>query len=142
MTSSADCVGYPDAEPEPVIEKFGLSNSGDVDELATVPEWLIDGLIEKGAPGTLVAPSQALKSFTAQHLGHCVATGTPFCGREIDEQGAVVFVIGEGSSGHYRRVKACLMEHGYTYQRAGERRVGRECRSRWAAGQWKKKLYR
>lgn len=75
------------------------------------PEFLIDTLIEKDTLGTLFAPSGTFKSFMAIAMACCVATGTDFYGRKV-EQGTAFYIYGEGGKGVNRRFKAWSQHNG------------------------------
>ena len=94
--------------------KFPISSSADVSRLAVAPNFLIDGWLETDSHGILYAESQSFKSFITIHMAHCIATGKAFCGQDVIKSGPVVFVIGEGRGGYYRRLKATLDRHGET----------------------------
>ncbi|MDA7569669.1 helicase RepA family protein, partial [Emcibacteraceae bacterium] len=94
--------------------KFPISSSADVSRLAVAPNFLIDGWLETDSHGILYAESQSFKSFITIHMAHCIATGKAFCGQDIIKSGPVVFVIGEGRGGYYRRLKATIDRHGET----------------------------
>ena len=94
--------------------KFPISSSADVSRLAVAPNFLIDGWLETDSHGILYAESQSFKSFITIHMAHCIATGKAFCGQDVIKSGPVVFVIGEGRGGYYRRLKATIDRHGET----------------------------
>ena len=94
--------------------KFPMSSSADVRTLAVAPSFLINGWLETDSHGILYAESQSFKSFITIHMAHCIATGKAFCGQDVIKSGPVVFVIGEGRGGYYRRLKATLDRHGET----------------------------
>ena len=74
--------------------------------------YLIDELIEHPALVLLFAPPSAGKSFCAIGWACCVATGTPWLGRET-KQGSVFYLAGEGHAGLSRRLKAWELHSGY-----------------------------
>ena len=77
-----------------------------VDELEfTEPEFLVSGLVEKGALALLFGDPGCGKSFIAADLALSVAAGVPFHGRDTNP-GAVFFIAGEGHSGLARRFHA------------------------------------
>lgn len=79
------------------------------------PEFLIDGLIETDSLGMIFGDPGCGKSFLAVDLALCVATGTPFHGRDV-KQGAVFLIAGEGHNGLARRFHAWAKEHHQTLQ--------------------------
>jgi hypothetical protein len=58
----------------------------------------------------LYGPSGIGKTFIAVDLGMCVATGTPWDGREVDK-GFVLYISAEGGAGIAKRFFAWLVEH-------------------------------
>ena len=79
------------------------------------PEFLIDGLIETDGLGLIFGDPGCGKSFLAVDLALCVATGTPFHGRDV-KQGAVFLIAGEGHNGLARRFHAWAKEQRQTLQ--------------------------
>ena len=74
--------------------------------------YLIDELIEHEALALLFAPPSAGKSFCAIGWACCVATGTPWLGRETT-LGSVFYLAGEGHAGLSRRLKAWELHSGH-----------------------------
>lgn len=60
-------------------------------------EWLVRGMIPKGAVGLLSGQSGAGKSFVALDLAVSVIAGEPFAGRKVRARGGVLFVAAEGA---------------------------------------------
>jgi hypothetical protein len=79
------------------------------------PDYIIDGIMERGTLVSLNGAPGSCKSFTALDLGLCTATGTPWCGRAVS-MGAVLVVLGEGHSGYKRRIDAWYKHHGLEMQ--------------------------
>src|SRR5690242_2211207 len=75
------------------------------------PEWQIEGLIERGALACVYGAPGDGKTFLTLGWALCVATGTPWQGREV-HQGRVVYVATEGGSGLKKRARAWLQRHG------------------------------
>jgi hypothetical protein len=65
----------------------------------------------------LYGPSGIGKTFIAVDLAMCVATGTPWGGREVDP-GFVVYISAEGGAGIAKRFYAWLVEHELDPKRA------------------------
>lgn len=83
-------------------------------ELLTDPKptrYLVDELLEDGSLALLFAPPSAGKSFLALSWSACIATGTPWMGRDV-QQGPVFYLAGEGHAGIARRLKAWELHHG------------------------------
>ena len=55
------------------------------------PEYLVEGLIPQCGMGVIAGNPKAGKSFLSLHLACCVASGTPFLGREV-KQGSVLYL--------------------------------------------------
>ena len=69
------------------------------------PEYAVDGLLEVDCVGTIFGKPGSGKSFIAIDMACCIATGTPYHGRDV-LQGAVVYIAGEGHNGLKRRQMA------------------------------------
>ncbi len=69
------------------------------------PRYLVDGWIEENTFGVVFGEPGACKSFFAQDVAACIATGSDFHGHEC-RQGRVVYVVGEGLAGIPRRFEA------------------------------------
>ncbi len=84
--------------------KFQLHS---IEELMNLPpaEWLIEGVMERGALVILYGPPAEGKSFTALDWALSVATGRAWVGRSV-KKGPVIYVVAEGGVGIRKRVKA------------------------------------
>lgn len=78
---------------------------------------LVDGILECKSLIGLVGASGCGKSFVAIDLAMCIATGTPFHGRNIIE-GLVLMCVGEGHAGMPDRRDAWCMHHGLEKDKA------------------------
>ncbi len=69
----------------------------DFDALGKMPrlQWLVRGLLLEKISSVISADTGGFKSFFAEDMGICIASGRPFMGRET-KQGAVVYVAAEG----------------------------------------------
>ena len=74
-------------------------------------DWLIEGVIPKKAFVALYAPPASFKSFVALDIAECIATTRPFLGKEVKQQGAVLYIAGEGHGGIGARIKALKVHH-------------------------------
>ncbi len=74
---------------------YPLKFHGDVDD-APLKEWLVNKTIPKVGKGILAGQWGTYKSFLAKDLARGVMTKTPFAGRAVMRQGAVLFVAAEG----------------------------------------------
>ena len=74
-------------------------------------EWLIHGILPRKAFTALYGPPGSFKSFIALDMAEAIATGRPWMGNEIEQQGAVLYICGEGFGGMGARIKACQIHH-------------------------------
>lgn len=84
---------------------FVLVPAGEFFRATTPPEYLVDGIVERGASVGFIGAPETGKSLLALHLAGCISTGQPFFGRPT-ERGLVVYLMGEGHSGAARRLQA------------------------------------
>jgi hypothetical protein len=81
-------------------------------ELGAEPEWLVGDIVPRTTSLTLIIGEPGCgKSFLAADLGLHVAMGKPWAGKHVEE-GAVVYVTGEGASGFRKRLTAFRQHHG------------------------------
>lgn len=83
-----------------------------IDELASRPpqRFLIDDMIVAGSLVDFFGPPASLKSAVVLGQSLSVASGIPWNGRAV-EQGAVVYVAGEGEGGISKRIRAWRIMH-------------------------------
>lgn len=74
-------------------------------------EWLIHGILPSKSFSALFGPPGSFKSFIALDMAEAIATGRPWMGNEIEQQGAVLYICGEGFGGMGARIKACQIHH-------------------------------
>lgn len=60
------------------------------------PEYIVDGIFQRGRVQAITAYTGHTKTTTAIHLAICVATGQPFGAADV-EQGGVLFLAGENA---------------------------------------------
>lgn len=82
------------------------------------PVWLVHKIMEDDSFGLMFGDSEGGKTFLAVDLGLCVATGTPFHGKQIAKSGPVVYILGEGKNGFSRRCQAWGIHNGVDYHDA------------------------
>jgi hypothetical protein len=75
------------------------------------PEWLVDGVLQRGRLYTLTAPTGAGKTAAALYMGAALASGEEFCGKET-EQGDVLFLAGENPDDVRARVIVAMERYG------------------------------
>lgn len=83
----------------------------DVAANATLPDWLIEEVIESETLCVLYGPPNAGKSLALLDALYHVAAGKPWRGRDV-KQGCVLYVSVEGPNGTARRAKAWRAHHG------------------------------
>ena len=86
-----------------------FSDITDLTKNISAPDYLIDELIEMDTNGAIIGASAVGKSFVAISMAASVATGTMFAGKDV-QQGAVLYLAGEGMNGITRRF-AGWMKH-------------------------------
>ena len=85
-----------------------------VKDLCSQPEptkWLINGFLNAESMASIFGEPGSMKSFLAIDQGLCVATGIPWHGHQINKNGPVFYICGEGFSGIKKRVKAWSIDH-------------------------------
>lgn len=87
------------------------------DLVAKEPDYLVDGVLERDTLAVAFGDPGAGKSFTTIGVTACIATGTPFHGRET-QQGTVIYIAGEGHGGIARRRAAWEIETGVSLKDA------------------------
>ncbi|CAO1650559.1 AAA family ATPase [Salinibacterium sp. NYA9b] len=88
----------------------GLLSWDDLEDVGAL-NWLVPGWIPMGETAFLVAKRNLGKSMFSFALGFSVALGMPFLD-EPTTQGKVLFVLGEGSRGFMKRLKAWALANG------------------------------
>lgn len=81
------------------------------------PSWLISGLLEADSLAQVFGEPGSYKSFLALDWACCIATGTPFDGRPV-QQAPVIYIAGEGHNGLARRLKAWSVANGVDLEEA------------------------
>lgn len=74
-------------------------------------KWMIDKVLPVGSFSALFGPPGSFKSFIALDIAEAIATGRTWMGNEVSEQGAVLYLCGEGFGGVGARIKACKQHH-------------------------------
>src|SRR2546426_628937 len=69
------------------------------------PTWIVSGLLQAESLAVLYGPPGGGKSFLALGVGLSIASGLPWCGREV-KRSRVVYCCGEGIGGLSKRVQA------------------------------------
>lgn len=74
----------------------------DIDIEGNESEWLIEDFWEDSSVGMIVAPPKTFKSTLINNFAISVASGTPFCGKNV-KQGGVMILQGENTLQNERR---------------------------------------
>ena len=74
-------------------------------------DWLVKGIVSRGAFGVVYGASGSGKSFIVWELAACVALGIPFRGHKV-KQGRVLWLAAEGAGGLSARILAYSRERG------------------------------
>jgi hypothetical protein len=90
----------------------GTLTLDDLDALPR-PEPLIEGTLDRKSEALLVGKPGSGKSFVSLDWSACIATGTPWNGREV-AQGPVLYIAGEGVYGLAARLRAWEAHNGVT----------------------------
>ena len=83
---------------------FGLVTAGEIVQEARPPDYLIPGFLERNSLAQLVGKAGCGKSLQALDWCCCVATGSAWNGKPIQQQPAI-YICGEGRNGIARRLK-------------------------------------
>ena len=99
------------AKPSSIYENpfLGFDNP---DKQYAPQEWLVEDMFPARSLNAIVGVSDSFKSFLAIHLACCIATGTPFFGKDV-QQGPILFFAPEGGEGVPKRREAWKIEHGW-----------------------------
>ena len=99
------------APPSSIYENpfLGFDNP---DKQYAPQEWLVEDMFPARSLNAIVGVSDSFKSFLAIHLACCIATGTPFFGKDV-QQGPILFFAPEGGEGVPKRREAWKIEHGW-----------------------------
>ena len=74
-------------------------------------DWLVQDYFERDSLAQMFGEPGSGKSFIALSIACCVASGTPWHGKDV-KQGAVFYICGEGHAGLLRRFAAWSKESG------------------------------
>lgn len=80
-----------------------------LDDLSNLPtpQWMIDGMFERGALVMVAGPSYSFKSFILLDWLLCIASGRQWLGR-VTQTGKIVYALGEGKSSLMKRIQAWM----------------------------------
>ena len=88
-----------------------------IDNLKPI-DWLVEDYVEKDSLSLIFSPPSSGKSFVLVDIACCVATGTAWHGRPV-QQGPVFYIAGEGHNGMARRFAAWQKHNGVSLKGAG-----------------------
>lgn len=91
--------------------KIVLEEWGDLEDLEV--QWLVKDFLPQGAMAALYGKPGSYKSFVAMYLAAMVADGRD-CFMRSTVPGRVVYVMGEGRAGAFKRTRAIERFHGFT----------------------------
>jgi hypothetical protein len=95
----------PDAAPDAAA--WRMQSTADFIAGFVSPEWLIEGVLQRGRLYTLTAPTGHGKTAAGLLMSTCISTGAPFCALET-EPGDVLFLAGENPDDVRARVIVTL----------------------------------
>jgi len=82
------------SDPNPAVGGWQVQTAADFTADFVAPEYIMDGVIQRGRVYTLTAPTGSGKTAVMLYAAATIATGGQFCGHEV-EHGDVLFLAGE-----------------------------------------------
>lgn len=95
----------------PAAQGWSMQRADDFTASFVAPEYLIDGVVQRGRLYTLTAPTGSGKTAVMLYASTSIATGSLFCEREV-EHGDVIFLAGENPDDVRARVIATMEFYG------------------------------
>lgn len=95
------------SDPNPAVAGWKVQTAADFTADFVAPEYIIDGIVQRGRIYTLTAPTGSGKTAAMLYASVSIATGMQFCGHEV-EAGDVLFMAGENPDDVRARVIATL----------------------------------
>lgn len=99
------------SDPAPVAPGWKVQTAADFTADFVAPEYIIDGIVQRGRIYTLTAPTGSGKTAAMLYASVAIATGMQFCCHEV-ESGDVLFMAGENPDDVRARVIATLEFYG------------------------------
>jgi len=99
------------SNPEPKAQTWAVQTAHDFTSDFVAPEYVIEGVAQRGRLYTLTAPTGSGKTAVMLYAATAIATGMQFCGLEV-EPGDVLFLAGENPDDVRARVIATLEFYG------------------------------
>lgn len=91
----ADLVPDQEQQPPPTFKAdWRVQSAAEFTADFVAPEYIIDGVVQRGRVYTLTAPTGSGKTAVMLYAAIAIATGLQFCGHEV-EDGDVLFLAGE-----------------------------------------------
>jgi len=112
------------SDPAPIAPGWKVQTAAAFTADFVAPEYIIDGIIQRGRIYTLTAPTGSGKTAAMLYASAAIATGMQFCCNEV-ERGDVLFMAGENPDDVRARVIATLEFYGIN---------PKECRLHFIAG--------
>ena len=101
------------SDPAPSTAGWRVQNATEFVEGFVAPEYLIDGVVQRGRLYTLTAPTGSGKTAVMLYIATAMSQGMPVCDRET-ECGDVLYLAGENPDDVRARVIATLDQYGHT----------------------------
>jgi hypothetical protein len=98
------------SDPTPQAAGWRVQTAADFTADFVAPEYIVDGVVQRGRIYTLTAPTGSGKTAAMLYASVAIATGAPFCARDVEE-GDVLFMAGENPDDVRARVIATLEFH-------------------------------
>lgn len=99
------------SDPAPAATSWRVQRADEFTADFVAPEYIIDGVIQRGKVYTLTAPTGSGKTAVMLYASTSIATGNAFCERDV-EAGDVLFMAGENPDDVRARVIATMEFHG------------------------------
>ena len=91
------------SDPKPAAEPWRVQTAADFTADFVAPEYLVDGMVQRGRLYTLTAPTGSGKTAVMLYASTAIASGMQFCGLDV-EPGDVLFLAGENPSKNHASV--------------------------------------
>lgn len=95
------------SDPSPKANAWQVQRADEFTADFVAPEYIVDGIIQRGRIYTLTAPTGSGKTAVMLYASTAIATGSPFCEKEV-EHGDVLFMAGENPDDVRARVIATM----------------------------------
>jgi hypothetical protein len=114
LETIAKSVGRYEPSAPMTLPAFSLLNDVDL-LLRPAPAAVVDERLFANSLVALYGPPGVGKTFVAQDLAYCLASGEPWLGAAVQRKGPVVYVAAEGAGGLTLRVRAWKAHHGVSF---------------------------